>query len=231
MPNSGVLLIDKPTEMTSHDLVNIARKVFPDKKDRPITAPLIPNATGVMVLCVGQATRLNEYLHGRTTSATAQRCVLAQRTDTPGQLWQCRGDVRAANAGTKQGFRDVLTRFVGKQEQTPPLYSADQKRTAKPLYRYAREGLAVDDIPKREIEILRPWNAFPYNGEESSDRRPLQQGHLHPHPLPGTSPAPAAAAAVCRRCGAQQPAPSRWMPASASRRCARAQIPMHCSCR
>ena len=153
MPNSGVLLIDKPTEMTSHDLVNIARKVFQTKKIGH-NGTLDPDATGVMVLCVGQATRLNEYL---TADDKRYRATL-----------RFGGNVVATCAlptMDEAGFRDVLTRFVGKQEQTPPLYSAI-KKDGKPLYRYAREGLAVDDIPKREIEIY-ALECLSYNDEEA----------------------------------------------------------------
>ena len=162
MPNSGVLLIDKPTEMTSHDLVNIARKVFQTKKIGH-NGTLDPDATGVMVLCVGQATRLNEYL---TADDKRYRATLRFGTETDTQ--DSSGNVVATCALPTQdeaGFRDVLTRFVGKQEQTPPLYSAI-KKDGKPLYRYAREGLAVDDIPNREIEIY-ALECLSYNGEEA----------------------------------------------------------------
>ena len=124
MPNSGVLLIDKPTEMTSHDLVNIARKVFQTKKIGH-NGTLDPDATGVMVLCVGQATRLNEYL---TADDKRYRATLRFGTETDTQ--DSSGNVVATCALPTQdeaGFRDVLTRFVGKQEQTPPLYSAIKK--------------------------------------------------------------------------------------------------------
>ena len=162
MPNSGVLLIDKPTEMTSHDLVNIARKVFQTKKIGH-NGTLDPDATGVMVLCVGQATRLNEYL---TADDKRYRATLRFGTETDTQ--DSSGNVVATCAlptMDEAGFRDVLTRFVGKQEQTPPLYSAI-KKDGKPLYRYAREGLAVDDIPKREIEIY-ALECLSYNDEEA----------------------------------------------------------------
>ena len=162
MPNSGVLLIDKPTEMTSHDLVNIARKVFQTKKIGH-NGTLDPDATGVMVLCVGQATRLNEYL---TADDKRYRATLRFGTETDTQ--DSSGNVVATCALPtldEAGFRDVLTRFVGKQEQTPPLYSAI-KKDGKPLYRYAREGLAVDDIPKREIEIY-ALECLSYNNEEA----------------------------------------------------------------
>ena len=155
MPNSGVLLIDKPTEMTSHDLVNIARKVFQTKKIGH-NGTLDPDATGVMVLCVGQATRLNEYL---TADDKRYRATLRFGTETDTQ--DSSGNVVATCALPTQdeaGFRDVLTRFVGKQEQTPPLYSAI-KKDGKPLYRYAREGVAVDDIQARDRD-LRPGVPF-----------------------------------------------------------------------
>ena len=80
MPNSGVLFIDKPANMTSHDLVNISRKIFNTKKIGH-NGTLDPDATGVMVLCVGQATRLNEYLTADDKHYRATLCF-GKETDT-----------------------------------------------------------------------------------------------------------------------------------------------------
>ncbi len=150
MSNSGILLVDKPSGMTSHDLVSCARKIFHTKKIGH-NGTLDPDATGVMVLCVGQATRLNEYL---TADDKFYRATLrfGQETDTQ----DISGHVTASCAFPsldEAGFCEVLTQFLGSQKQTPPVYSAI-KKDGKPLYQYAREGVEIPDIPQREIEIF-----------------------------------------------------------------------------
>ena len=110
-----------------------------------------------MVLCVGQATRLNEYL---TADDKRYRATLRFGTETDTQ--DSSGNVVATCAlptMDEAGFRDVLTRFVGKQEQTPPLYSAI-KKDGKPLYRYAREGWQWTTSPSARSRST-PWSAFP----------------------------------------------------------------------
>lgn len=149
MPNSGILLIDKPTDMTSHDLVNIARKIFKTKKIGH-NGTLDPDATGVMVLCIGQATRLNEYLSADNKRYRAT-LIFGNETDTQ----DISGKVTATCSLpelTEVEFCDILSGFIGVQEQTPPLYSAI-KKNGKPLYQYAREGDVIPDIPKRTIEV------------------------------------------------------------------------------
>lgn len=150
MPNSGILLIDKPSDMTSHDLVNIARKVFNTKKVGH-NGTLDPDATGVMVLCIGQATRLNEYLvaDNKVYQATL---TFGNETDTQ----DISGKIIATcdlPELTESEFKNILKRYIGVQEQTPPMYSAI-KKNGKPLYQYAREGKKFDEIPKRKIEIF-----------------------------------------------------------------------------
>lgn len=150
MPNSGILLIDKPSDMTSHDLVNITRKVFNTKKVGH-NGTLDPDATGVMVLCIGQATRLNEYLvaDNKVYQATL---TFGNETDTQ----DISGKIIATcdlPELTESEFKNILKGYIGVQEQTPPMYSAI-KKNGKPLYQYAREGKKIDEIPKRKIEIF-----------------------------------------------------------------------------
>lgn len=150
MPNSGILLIDKPSDMTSHDLVNIARKVFNTKKVGH-NGTLDPDATGVMVLCIGQATRLNEYLAADNKIYQAT-LTFGHETDTQ----DISGEVTATcnlPELTASEFNSILQEYIGAQEQTPPIYSAI-KMNGKPLYQYAREGKQIDEIPKRKIEIF-----------------------------------------------------------------------------
>ncbi|MEE0511947.1 MAG: tRNA pseudouridine(55) synthase TruB [Peptococcaceae bacterium] len=149
MSNSGILLVDKPANMTSHDLVNIARKVFNTKKIGH-NGTLDPDATGVMVLCIGQATRLNEYLSADDKHYRAT-LVFGNETDTQDSSGKVTLSCSLPEL-TENEFSDILRKFLGPQEQTPPVYSAI-KKNGKPLYQYAREGEVVLDIPKRKIEI------------------------------------------------------------------------------
>lgn len=136
--------------MTSHDLVNIARKVFNTKKVGH-NGTLDPDATGVMVLCIGQATRLNEYLvaDNKVYQATL---TFGNETDTQ----DISGKIIATcdfPELTESEFKNILKGYIGVQEQTPPMYSAI-KKNGKPLYQYAREGKKIDELPKRKIEIF-----------------------------------------------------------------------------
>ncbi|MDO4281721.1 MAG: tRNA pseudouridine(55) synthase TruB [Peptococcaceae bacterium] len=149
MPNSGILLVDKPMDMTSHDLVNIARKVFHTKKIGH-TGTLDPDATGVMVLCINQATRLNEYLTAddKRYQVTIKFGEETDTQDISGTV------VKTASLPTldRQAFEAMLETFVGEQLQTPPLYSAI-KKDGKPLYKYARAGIDVGELPQRAVTI------------------------------------------------------------------------------
>lgn len=162
MPNSGILLVDKPTDMTSHDLVNIARKVFHTKKVGH-NGTLDPDATGLMVLCINQATRLNEYLVADEKYYRATICF-GQETDTQDISGQVTKECDQPTIN-QAAFEEVLTRFVGPQEQTPPMYSAI-KKDGKPLYQYAREGIDIGEIPKRAIEVY-SIECLSYSAEEA----------------------------------------------------------------
>ncbi len=144
---SGFLNIDKPQGITSHDVVDVIRKVFQGIKVGH-TGTLDPLATGVLQICIGEATKLTNYL----TNADKKyhvKMLLGVQTDT----YDVTGRIVFASVVNKDEIyiKERIKRFVGKQEQTPPIYSAirvDGKR----LYQYAREGSIVD-IKPRQIEI------------------------------------------------------------------------------
>ena len=150
MSDNGILLVNKHKDMTSHDLVNITRRAFGTKKVGH-NGTLDPDATGVMVLSINKATRLNEYLVYDSKSYRAT-VLFGQETNTQdisGEVTkQC--DLPSLD---KYAFVDVLKSFLGKQKQIPPMYSAI-KKNGKPLYKYAREGVEIGDIPPRDIEIF-----------------------------------------------------------------------------
>lgn len=145
----GVLIINKPKGFTSHDVVNILRKALNTKKIGH-TGTLDPNATGVLPILIGKATKISKYLieHNKTYIATIS---LGEKTDTgDGQGNIIEKDLNFQNISYKQ-IGDVLKTFIGKQKQIPPIYSAI-KINGKKAYEYARKGQTVELEP-RDIEI------------------------------------------------------------------------------
>ena len=147
----GVLIINKPKGFTSHDVVNILRKALNTKKIGH-TGTLDPNATGVLPILIGKATKISKYLieHNKTYIATIS---LGEKTDTgDGQGNIIEKDLNFQNISCKQ-IGDVLKTFIGKQKQIPPIYSAI-KINGKKAYEYARQGQTIELEP-RDIEIYR----------------------------------------------------------------------------
>ena len=144
----GVLLVHKPAGMTSHDVVNRIRKIFHTKKVGHC-GTLDPEATGVLVLCIGKATKALQFLMSETKEYQAT-LVLGQATDT----YDASGQVVAQKPFQGVSHVDaVLQSFVGSQEQLPPMYSAI-KVNGKKLYEYARNHEKVEVQP-RSIVIHR----------------------------------------------------------------------------
>lgn len=139
----GILNIDKPAGMTSHDVVNIVRRGTGVRRVGH-TGTLDPMATGVLVVCVGQATRLSEYLVDATKHYLA-RVRLGVETDT----YDAEGDVVAERpvSVTHEEVEAALERFRGESEQIPPMYSA-VKHQGTPLYRLAHAGQEVEREPR-----------------------------------------------------------------------------------
>jgi tRNA pseudouridine55 synthase len=144
---NGILVVDKPAGMTSHDVVARVRRLS-DMRRVGHAGTLDPMATGVLLVCVGQATRVVEYLMAapKVYRATALLGVETDTYDREGQVVRTapvsvgRAEVEAALAG-----------FVGTIMQTPPMYSA-LKRAGTPLYRLARQGEVVEREARR-VEI------------------------------------------------------------------------------
>lgn len=144
----GVLNIDKPLGVTSHDVVNRVRRTLGLRRVGH-AGTLDPLATGVLVLCVGRATRLLEYVVGQPKQYVAT-LRLGQTTDT----YDAEGDIVAerAVAVSDAALAAALDQFRGEIEQVPPIYSAI-KRDGQPLYKLARKGMAVEAPPARPITI------------------------------------------------------------------------------
>jgi tRNA pseudouridine55 synthase len=150
----GVVVIDKPAGMTSHDVTNRVRRalraVYPAPRRRHghkvgHTGTLDPGATGVLMVCLGRATRLVQYLQaGRKTYEA--RMQLGRTTTT----LDADGDVTSEQDATHIDERtvcDVLKRFVGPIEQVPPMVSA-VKVGGERLHARARRGEVVDRQPR-----------------------------------------------------------------------------------
>jgi tRNA pseudouridine55 synthase len=144
---NGLLLIDKPVRHTSHDVVARVRRAIGIRAIGH-AGTLDPFATGLLILCIGHATRLSEYLIGET-KAYIGRMKLGERTNTD----DLDGEVierRLVNV-TLADLQSAAGRFVGEITQMPPQYSAIQV-SGKRAYKLARRGEAVD-LPTRAVRI------------------------------------------------------------------------------
>lgn len=147
----GVLLLDKPVGLSSNHALQRAKRTM-DAAKAGHTGTLDPFATGLLVCCMGRATKISGAM---LDADKAYRATLqfGEETDS-GDLT---GNVVATAAPgfvvEEQALRDALSRFSGTIEQIPPMYSA-LKRDGKPLYEYARAGIELER-PPRQITIYR----------------------------------------------------------------------------
>jgi len=141
---SGLLLIDKPTGPTSHDVVALVRR---GAKERQVghAGTLDPLATGLLVVCVGSATRLSEYLLNKDKRYLAH-VRLGQSTNT----YDAAGAITATSERLPEraAVEAALINFRGPVWQRPPAFSAI-KRGGQKLYELARRGEAVELEPRR----------------------------------------------------------------------------------
>ncbi len=146
---NGILIVNKPKQYTSHDVVAKVKKICGEKVGH--TGTLDPMATGVLPLLIGQGTKLSKYLisHDKIYVSTIQLGKKTDTLDSEGNIIEEKAvDIKLLN---KENVQKVLDFQKGKQTQTPPIYSAI-KVNGKKLYEYARKGVEVE-IPKRKIEI------------------------------------------------------------------------------
>jgi tRNA pseudouridine55 synthase len=145
---NGYLNIYKEKGMTSHDVVFKARKILKTKKIGH-TGTLDPDAEGVLVLCIGRATKMVEYItdHEKVYEAEVVLGIETDTCDTSGTVINEKPDMGI----TQSDFEKILAQFSGTISQTPPIYSAIRVN-GKKLYHYARNGEQVE-IPSRLVEI------------------------------------------------------------------------------
>jgi tRNA pseudouridine55 synthase len=144
----GIILINKPQSMTSHDVVQIARKALHTKQIGH-TGTLDPNATGLLVLLVGKACKCLPYMEHNRKCYEAEM-QLGWQTDTL-DIWGTTIDVRTPKEYTIEDFIKAGNRFKGSIEQLPPMISSI-KVDGRKLYEYARSDTPVT-VPMRLVTI------------------------------------------------------------------------------
>ena len=145
----GIILINKQKNCTSHDVVNKVKHILNKKVGH--TGTLDPNATGLLPVLVGKGTKLSYYLinHDKEYEVTLKLGIKTDTADGEGKVLEEQNvDKKILE---KTNVIKVLQSFIGKQLQTPPMYSAI-KLNGKKLYEYARKNIQVEVKP-REIEI------------------------------------------------------------------------------
>jgi len=151
---SGVLVVDKPIGLTSHDVVQVIRRGTGIRRAGH-TGTLDPRASGVLVILIGPAVRLSEYV-----SASDKRYQATIRLGSSTDTYDSEGTVTSSASVddiAEDYFDEVLQRFVGEIEQVPPPYSAVKVQGRK-AYDMAREGEEFELIPRiinvYSLEIL-----------------------------------------------------------------------------
>jgi tRNA pseudouridine55 synthase len=156
----GVLNINKPSGVTSHDVVESVRKILHEKRIGH-TGTLDPLATGVLVLCAGRATRIAQYLEAgeKEYKAIMRLGVTTDTLDAEGQILE----TRSYTPPDQQKIVEVLQVFIGSIMQRPPAFSA-VKVAGVPSYKLAREGKA---------ELLKPRSVTIYSIELTAFEDPV----------------------------------------------------------
>ena len=144
---NGVIIIDKPSGKTSYAVVENIKRILGVRKVGH-TGTLDPLATGVLPVCINEATKLVQFflMDSKEYRATMLLGIETDTLDIEGKI-----TARKEPCVTRSDIEDVLSGFVGKIEQTPPRYSA-VKYKGKPMYKWARKGIAVDPLP-RMVEV------------------------------------------------------------------------------
>src|SRR5215204_2244807 len=142
----GVLVIDKPSGITSHDVVARARHILHERRIGH-TGTLDPFATGVLVILLGKATRLAQFLSGVDKEYEAI-IRLGYSTDTGDRTGNPIPGPETAGNWSEQEIEAALKSLRGEIDQIPPMYSA-KKIDGKKLYELARRGESVERQPKR----------------------------------------------------------------------------------
>lgn len=146
---NGIIPLWKPAGMTSHDCVMKVRKLLKTKKVGH-TGTLDPNVTGVLPICVGEATKVVQYITdvGKSYQAEVTIGISTTTEDSDGDIVEKKSINKSIS---RQEIQSALKQLQGETVQTPPMYSA-VKVKGKRLYEYAREGITIER-PSRTVTI------------------------------------------------------------------------------
>ncbi|MGZ0656811.1 tRNA pseudouridine(55) synthase TruB [Coraliomargarita sp. W4R53] len=146
----GILLVDKPQGITSHDVVAKMRRVFHMKKVGH-AGTLDPMATGMLLILIGKATKASQYLMSmdKEYAGRVKLGVITDSQDADGEITE----ERPVPELTEEQVKAEMKTFMGDQYQTPPMFSA-KKINGQKLYKLARQGITVPREP-RVIHISR----------------------------------------------------------------------------
>lgn len=150
----GVLLLDKPYEMSSNSALQAVKRIYFANKAGH-TGALDPLATGMLPICLGEGTKFSQFLldTDKTYIVTAKLGVRTTTSDADGDV-VAQKDVNISD----QQLADALESFRGDSKQVPSMYSA-LKHKGQPLYKYAREGITIErearDITVFRLDLLR----------------------------------------------------------------------------
>src|SRR5690606_5807577 len=153
----GVLLLDKPEGLSSNHALQRAKRAL-DARKAGHTGTLDPFATGLLVCCLGRATKISSYMLNADKGYIAT-LRLGEETDSGDLTGNIVSQAPSGFQGVTQAeLENVLPQFRGEIEQIPPMYSA-LKRDGKPLYEYARQGIELERPPRQvsihELTLLR----------------------------------------------------------------------------
>ena len=143
---NGIIIVNKSKGYTSHDIVAKVKKITGEKVGH--TGTLDPLATGVLPLLIGKGTLCSKYLmnHDKAYKVVLKLGIRKSTGDEEGDIIQ--EDVVDEGILDENNVKTVLERFLGEQEQIPPIYSAI-KVEGKKLYEYARKGQQVEIKPRK----------------------------------------------------------------------------------
>jgi len=151
---TGIVIIDKPTGRSSNHVLQQVKRLF-DAKKAGHTGALDPLATGVLPICLGEATKVSSYLldADKAYHVTCKLGVVTDSGDSDGEI------ISSSEIPTfhEQTILDLLPKFLGEQDQVPPMFSA-LKYQGQPLYKLARQGIEVERKSRRitiyDIQLL-----------------------------------------------------------------------------
>lgn len=160
---NGTLIMDKPAGLTSHDVVARVRKIIGERRVGH-TGTLDPFATGVLVILVGKATRLLQFLNGaeKEYEAVIRFGYATDTGDLTGQRLEADADIQAARRLGEADIETAMASLRGEITQVPPMYSAKKVKGQK-LYELARRGEHVEREPTK-VSIIE-FHAIEANGQ------------------------------------------------------------------